>query len=445
MTFNTTDLIISCSKCTNENKVTVEFSDGTFAFHAQWLHDACRTDGPSRNADTAFCQSTSTAHAEKVQVSGHGIYQTLNITWDNVKTSEFPGTWLRVMAPVVANFQGSLSLNQPPFPDGWLVDTLKIPEISYGDIFPKNPTHELLDDVRLRVMDAVVGTEDPGIIKVIGLPAPNIEQERGHKNNLITLILKQLFRSIWVHPRRGADQTFNVSSHSDDLNRAELPNYDTNKLLLPHSDQTMYDQPAQIMAFYGLEGKSENTWVSALAVLKTLKDEDPHLFAELVHKAPMTVGRVTRIYGDPLYQGTVGSAIITDSGFPDKFKRVRWHPNNIGFLIAPYDEFKDARLAHQKFQEIMRRDTHQLKIVFKPGDMYIWDNFRLLHGRERVLEVPRTGVGQTVSEQVVADMYRDIRIRRLRRHIDEKWLVHLPAPQLREMAKIVEAGSDTDS
>ena len=425
--------------------MTVEFSDGTFTFHAQWLHDACCTNGPSRTADTAFCQSTATAHAAKVQLSGHGIDQTLNVTWEDAKTSEFPGTWLRVMAPVVANSQGYLSLDRPLFPDGWLVENLKIPEISYGDIFPKNPTPELLDDVRLRVMDAVVGTADPGIIKVVGLPAPNIEQERATKNNLVTLILKQLFGSVWVHPRRGADQTFNVSSHSDDLNRAELPNYDTNKLLLPHSDHVMYDTPAQVMAFYGLEGKSENTCVSAPAVLKTLKDEDPHLFAELVRKAPMTVGRLTHIYGDPMYQGTIGSAIVTESGFPDKLKRVRWHPNLVGFLIAPYDEFKEARLAHQKFQEIMRRDTHQLKMVFKPGDMYIWDNFRLLHGRERVLEVPRTGVGQTVSEQVVADMYRDIRIRRLSKHVDEKWLVHLPAPQLREMAKILETRFDTGS
>ncbi|MCJ1282363.1 hypothetical protein MMC26_001686 [Xylographa opegraphella] len=169
----------------------------------------------------------------------------------------------------------------------------------------------------------------------------------------------------------------------------------------------MYDQPVQIMGFYGLEGKSENTWVSAPAVLKTLKDEDPQLFTELVRKAPMTVGRVTRIYG---------------------------------FLTAPFDDFKQARLAHQKFQQIMRRDTHQLKLVLKPGDMYIWDNFRLLHGRERVLEVPRTGIGQTVPEQVVADLYRDIQIRHLKRYIDEKWLVHLPAQQLREMTKMIETG-----
>lgn len=30
----------------------------------------------------------------------------------------------------------------------------------------------------------------------------------------------------------------------------------------------------------------------------------------------------------------------------------------------------------------MRGDTHQLQVVFKTGDLYIWDNSRLLHGQE---------------------------------------------------------------
>ncbi|MCJ1377507.1 hypothetical protein MMC17_000602 [Xylographa soralifera] len=195
MTSSFPDLLVSCSKSKNKDQVTTKFSDGTFVFHSQWLHDACRTDGPSRNIDTAFCQSISTSYAAKIQICGHGIDQTLNVTWDNGKTSRFPTIWLRVIAPVVASSQDSPLLNQPPLQDGWLVDTLKIPEISYRDIFPEDPSAELRDDIRLRVIDAVVGPGDPGIIKVVDLPTPNIEQERGTKSNLVTSILKQLFGS----------------------------------------------------------------------------------------------------------------------------------------------------------------------------------------------------------------------------------------------------------
>ena len=61
----------------------------------------------------------------------------------------------------------------------------------------------------------------------------------------------------------------------------------------------------------------------------------------------------------------------------------------------------------------------------------------MLHGRERVLEAPRTGVGQTVPEQIVHDRSRALHMNALQRYIDEKWLVHMPIKQLREMLRIV--------
>ena len=91
----------------------------------------------------------------------------------------------------------------------------------------------------------------------------------------------------------------------------------------------------------------------------------------------------------------------------------------------------------QRFQEILRRDSHQLKRNLNAGDLYLWDNFRLLRGRERVLETSRTGVGQTVPEQVVHDRYRALHVNCLKEHVDEAWLVHITMPQLREMLKIV--------
>lgn len=92
--------------------------------------------------------------------------------------------------------------------------------------------------------------------------------------------------------------------------------------------------------------------------------------------------------------------------------------------------------AHQQFQEILRMDTHQLKLVLKPGDLYVWDNFRLMHGREMTMDVPRTSVGQTVPEQVVHDRYRSLCATRPKGRIDSQWLVHMPMPQLRELVHV---------
>lgn len=149
----------------------------------------------------------------------------------------------------------------------------------------------------------------------------------------------------------------------------------------------------------------------------------------------MTFGRVLHFYGDPLYQATVDTPITK---YPNgEFKRGRWHPNLTGSLLAPYDNYKNARLALQRFQEILRRDSHQLKRNLNAGDLYLWDNFRLLHGRERVLETLRTGVGQTVPEQVVHDRWRALHVNVLKEFVDEGWLVHMPMMQLREMLRLV--------
>jgi len=54
-----------------------------------------------------------------------------------------------------------------------------------------------------------------------------------------------------------------------------------------------------------------------------------------------------------------------------------------------------ARLAHQKLEEIMRRDSHQRKLVLNSCDLYICNKTTLLHERKRVDEVPRARAGNS--------------------------------------------------
>ena len=251
-------------------------------------------------------------------------------------------------------------------------------------------------------------------------------------------IVPRLFGSVSIQPTRSTNQTFNVSSHSKDAKRAvSVAQYDTIQPGLPHSHHPFYDNPNQIQGFYGLEGRTETTWVYVLSALATFWEEFPNLYHYL-RDIPMTIGRASCFYGDSLYQATVDTPIAPLPGFPNQIKRVRWNPNLTGALLAPYNEYKKARLAHQRFQETMRRETHQLKLVLKPGDLYIWDSFRLLHGLERVLVVPQKGVGQTVPEQDVHDRYRALHVDFLKRYVGEGWLVHMPMPQLCEMVRLIE-------
>ena len=443
------DIMLSCIKCTHGDNVTVVFQDTASTFHAQWLHDAqCDNGAAARNAVTAICQQPITnVHIENVQLSGEGPNMTLDVAWDDNLRSKFPGFWLRVMAPLVGRSERvhlPKRLHSIPMEyvssKGWLDDAFKVPEISYQAIFPRgSKKEELSNQVILRVLNELLDVSSPGIVKIVDLPEQNLKDERKPKNNFSTLALKRLFGSVSIYGIRGTDQTFNVSSDSKDAERAVgVAHYETTQPVLPYSHHSFYDNPDQIQGFYGLEGQIETTWVYILTALETFWDEFPNLYHYLLD-IPMTIGRILRFDGDPLYQATVDPPITREPWFPNLIKRVRWNPNLTGALLAPYNDYKEARLAHQRFQEIMRRDTHQLKLVIKPGDLYIWNNFRVLHGLERVLEAPRKGIGQTVPERDVHDRYRALHVDMLKRHVDEAWLVHMPMPQLREMLRRIEA------
>ncbi len=64
---------------------------------------------------------------------------------------------------------------------------------------------------------------------------------------------------------------------------------------------------------------------------------------------------------------------------------------------------QQARLAHGKFQEMVRREEDGIE---GRGYVCMGDAFRLLNGRERVIEETRTAAGQTVPEQIIGDEWR---------------------------------------
>jgi trimethyllysine dioxygenase len=417
--------------------VTLKYADGIFTFHSRWLHDAAVDKAVSKRSDRVFLSKLACPRIQSIRTTTNSTTADLEICWTNQEVSLLPVAWLRVYAPLVAKQHGQAVGTAGNEQCAWLAHNVKIPEFSYLDIFPQHATPEKLNAMKEKIYPVLLQDSEVGIIKVVDLPPANLKSERAKKNTLVTKVLKQLFESVFYHPVRGTDLTFNIASHhpEDSKRGRSLPNYDTDQVLLPHTDHSHYEHPARVQGLYALEGESENTFVSFIAALRTMTAEAPHL-VEHLQRAPVAFGRVAHFYSPTMYNATCDTAITMQPGFPHQIKRFRWHPHLGGFLLTPYEKFKEANLAYRMFQEILRRPTHQLRVEFKPGDMYIWDNFRVLHGRERVLTTPRTSVGQTVPEQVVIDKHRELRIHKLKDVIHEKWLIHLPPSQLDHMDRL---------
>ncbi|MCJ1472473.1 hypothetical protein MMC13_001121 [Lambiella insularis] len=414
--------------------MTVEFQDATFTFHAQWLHDAQVDDGPYKQVADSYTFKKSMANITEVRIGGQGIRTTVDVTWNDRKMSQFPSIWLRVHAPLVAKHEGNETTHQDlQIPQGWLPKDFSIPEISYSEIFPKTS-----DATKLRIYEILVHESFPGLLRITDLPQAVAEDERKGENTLVHNLLKHVFGHIFVHPRRGGEITYNIASHVEkDVKKGlAVPNYNTNNFLMPHADQAFYNVPTRLAGLYILEGESDNTFTSAPAVLRTFKDESPELLEPLLN-SPMTLGRAGHLYSPTQFQATVANVITPPHGFPNQIYRFRWHPHYVGSLLTAFPQFTTSLMAHRKFQEIINRDTHTLRVRLRPGDLYIMDNYKVFHGRERVVKEPRTAVGQSVPDQVVMDGWRELLAERLLHVLDEAWLVHVPLMQLYEMDKIV--------
>jgi trimethyllysine dioxygenase len=432
-------LVASCSVSPSKDTLTVSFHDITVVFHAQWLHDARCDTGSERRAPQAFCQQLNAVHIQSAVVSGSGVKTTLDVTWNDRSTTPFPAVWLRLLAPLVAKkLQPTTPVKELTISKGWLANELVIPEISYQKVAGEHLSNEEFLAVKAWILDTLLLDGSPGIIKITDLPEVDTYTESTQVDNLLTHILKRLFGAVFQHSMRPPDATFKIASyyHESAARITELPNYDTAEILLPHADHSHYDNPVRVQGLHAIQGHSENTFIHAFAALNTLREEEPDLYDALC-SAPYILGRVAQFYNPPLYQTTVDTAVRKMPGFPDEVKCIRWHPHLAGYLLSPYEDYGRARRAHCKFQEIMRRDSHQLKVKFNPGDMYVWDNFRLLHGREKIFSTPRLAIGQTVIEQVVNDHYRVKQMGFLSRLIGEHWLVQTPTWQLDNFVKLV--------
>lgn len=414
--------------------LTVEFQDGTYTFHAQWLNDAQVDDGPYKKIDDTYSKKTTMAKITKADVSGEGVQTTVNVSWDDGRETQFPSVWLRVHSPLVAKREGDEERPEGlQIPPGWLPKDFQVPEISYHDIYPT-----LSEETKLRIYEGLVHESFPGLLKITDMPPAAPDAERKGENTLVHNLLIKVFGHIFVHPRRGGELTYNIASHFErDVKKGlAVPNYNTNNYLMPHADQAFYNVPTRLAGLYILEGESDNTFVSSSSVLRTFREEFPELLEPLL-TTPMTLGRAGHLYSPTQFQATVSSVVTPPFGFQTGVYRFRWHPHYVGSLLAPFSDFNTSLTAHRKFQEIMERDSHLLRVKLVPGDLYIMDNYKVFHGRERVLKGPRTAVGQSVPDQVVMDGWRELLAERLLHAVDEKWLVHVPIMQLYEMDQMV--------
>lgn len=174
----------------------------------------------------------------------------------------------------------------------------------------------------------------------------------------------------------------------------------TNLALGAHTDTTYFTDPAGLQAFHLLSHTGpdsdnnpesnlggQSLLVDGFHAANVLKEEDPKAFEVL-----------TKIKLPWHASGNKGITISPDKLYPvleldettGRMHRVRWNNDDRG--VVPFDsEYSPEEWyqAARKWNNILRRESIEYWFQLKPGNLLIFDNWRVLHGRSEFTGVRR--------------------------------------------------------
>lgn len=338
-----------------------------------WLRDNCRCnacvnqDTRQRNFDTFnIPNDIQPSHIErtdggvKVQWSGDG-HQSF-YSWDFLEFYlKFNG---RTPEPIeIEYFETKESQNSHSWP----------PSLTYGE-FSKNE-----DEAIGRLTNHIVHN---GFVFITGVPSDSAEstQELLEKISFIRLTHYGGFYD-FIPDLALADTAYTnlpLGAHTDGTYFSDPPGLQAFHLL-SHTDNSSGRKPGESLG-------GQSLLVDGFKAANTLKKEDPEAF-EVMSKVKL-----------PWHaSGNKGITISPDKPYPvfevddntGKLHRIRWNNDDRG--VVPWGEYSPEEWyrAAAKWNSILKRESMEYWFQLKPGNLLVFDNWRVLHGRSAFTGVRR--------------------------------------------------------
>lgn len=181
------------------------------------------------------------------------------------------------------------------------------------------------------------------------------------------------------------DSNFGLTWHVDvDITPTSLAN--TGQRLAPHTDLPTREVPPGLQMLHCVENSVEGGWstmADGLAIADHLRAHEPDAFEALTTLEWVFFNRSPD--HDHRWQGPV---IDTGDGrIPHTYRA--FHPVRAFPAMAPED-LNRAYAAMRLLSETASSDRFQMRYPFRPGDIVVFDNRRVLHGRDAFEPRPGT-------------------------------------------------------
>lgn len=338
----------------DKKKLFVYWADShRSTFHYLWLRDNCYCNicGDPRHGEKRFKIIDVPLDIEPLSV--HWDRETLEIVWkpDGHK-SIYNLQWLR--SHCYSATERKHRQHQPILWDRNIVTNL--PQIAYEEVQTGNKSRlQLLENLR-----------DYGICFVRNVPTQKGELESFAQSfgSLLETNYGRVFEIV-VDPEESQKSVAN--SQID---------------LIPHTDDAYQYAPPGIIFFHCLmannDGSGKSTFVDGFQIAEVLRQEDAEAFALLCrYEVPFR-----KYYRDRIDMRFSSPFFCLDSG--GNVQEVRISNLFPAPLDLPEEIMEPFYAAYRKLMQLYTDPKYYLKQGLQPGDLVMFDNHRVLHGRTAI-------------------------------------------------------------
>lgn len=337
--------------------LVVQWADGSDSrFHWIWLRDACRCSACGayekgfRTSKVSDIPDDITAEA--VRIDGADVI----VDWPDGHESRYAGSWLLSNAYDEASRRARAFVPRP-----------------WTESIRSDPPRFAFDGVMVgdrAFLDMLYAVRDHGICVIDGAPC-----EAGWLERLATKV--------------GPIQESNFGRIQDlviDLAKGEVAQ--SAVALRPHTDEPYRASPPGILMFHciqtDVEGAGQSLFVDGFEIAEVLRREDPDGFQALASH-----GQLFRRHFDGAVDVIAEFPILSLDAFGN-LTGVRINDRVAGPANVPTDAVPVYFRGLKRLAALVEEPRYQLRYTLRPGDIAVFDNHRVLHGRtELTLSGPR--------------------------------------------------------
>ncbi|AYV85189.1 MAG: gamma-butyrobetaine dioxygenase [Satyrvirus sp.] len=334
--------------------VSIQFDDNTnYVYHTMWLRHNCRCEKiclHPKTKEMIICPS-SFKIVDIMPSIGTIKDNELYIVWMDGHKSKYGLGWLLEYKHVATDNIAILSMNFNIRPNVSIFSWIEM---------------ESDDEMQKQILTIMSCVQKYGYchIKNFGLDNEKLKRLMATKGY-------PLFGSHFGDYEKIEPAEYNTfNKHTDQLGY-------TNDIVDMHTDQTFIENCPPFQALHCMqkaESGGANMIIDAKKVYNMMKEFFP-LEAQLLCTQPILFHRKQKDYESKLEK----PIIKLDSN--GDFKQIRSSYFTLAPFDVPFNMMVPYYTAYNRFHELVRKPESQIIIQLEPGEIIIYDNHRMMHGR----------------------------------------------------------------